>query len=465
MNPRAPHYKFRPSSSFTSSGKDLESIYGSLHNSFVPASDRTVNGAREAPPPAMSNSTHEPPTHSRSLVKFQPQKGSDDELLERARSEQLEQNQLAMHKKLLRLTDQVNELMTQRSAFEEEKAQSDKIIEELRREVAVLKTKVQEHHNKLDVCKRGIDDNAKEAQNMEQRIKTIPGSLDSRFQHHSTRIDKVESLVRGAAIQIKQHTTQLGDSEKRIDQLERKSDGIITTNSYNGSHLQQNGTISEVAQLKLDIAKVQETQDSHKSYLEKTGETLVSHQNNMATVSKTIDDLRSELKGLSTVNAGSRGNENSAPRGNHSRMDVTPDAIFRLQSQLDRLAEEVRHKVNNTESPRSDTSSAANDVETLMIQMDDVRNKIRKPEKDMGYQVDMYRLLEQVSLSNKISLESMFYQLTKELEGRCAPGEIEFGLDEDRTFILRQRVLERLSVEDSIQCEFLRLKESQQMFT
>jgi hypothetical protein len=77
----------------------------------------------------------------------------------------------------------------------------------------------------------------------------------------------------------------------------------------------------------------------------------------------------------------------------------------------------------------------------------------------------MYRLLEQVSLSNKISLESMFYQLTKELEGRCAPGEIEFGLDEDRTFILRQRVLERLSVEDSIQCEFLRLKESQQMFT
>lgn len=138
-----------------------------------------------------------------------------------------------------------------------------------------------------------------------------------------------------------------------------------------------------MAQLKLDIAKVQQTQDSHESYLEKTGETLVTHQNNMATVSKTIDDLRSELKGLSTVNAGHRGNENSAPRGNHLRLDVTPDAIFRLQSQLDRLAEEVRHKVNNTESPKSDASSAANDVETLMIQMDDVRNKIRKLEKDM----------------------------------------------------------------------------------
>lgn len=73
--------------------------------------------------------------------------------------------------------------------------------------------------------------------------------------------------------------------------------------------------------------------------------------------------------------------------------------------------------------------------------------------------------LEQISLSSKISLETMFYQLTKELEGRCAPENIEFGLDEDRIFILRQRVLERLSVEDGVQCEFLRLKESQQMFT
>lgn len=304
-----------------------------------------------------------------------------------------------MHTKLLRLADQVNELMAQRSAFEEEKAQSDKIIEELRREVAVLKTKVQEHHNKLDVCKRGIDDNAKEAQTMEQRIKAIPGGLDSRFQHHSTCIDKVESLVRGAAIQIKQHTTQLGDSEKRISQLEHKSGGNITTNSHNGSRLQEHGTITEgkpsqhcivwilltisVAQLKLNIAKVQQTQHSHKSYLEKTGETLITHQNNMATVSKTIDDLRSELQRLSTVNAGRRGNENSAPRGNHLRLDVTPDAIFGLQSQIDRLAEEVRHKFNNAESPKSDASSAANDVETLMIQMDDVRNKIRNLERDM----------------------------------------------------------------------------------
>ncbi|KAG9895396.1 hypothetical protein KCU98_g8528, partial [Aureobasidium melanogenum] len=465
MNPRAPHYKFRPSSSSTSSGKDLESIYGSLHKSFVPASNPTLNSAREAPSRAMDNSTREPPTHSRSLVKFQPRESSDDDLLERARSEQLEQNQLAMHTKLLRLADQVNELMAQRSAFEEEKAQSDKIIEELRREVAVLKTKVQEHHNKLDVCKRGIDDNAKEAQNMEQRIKAISGGLDSRFQHHSTCIDKVESLVRGAAIQIKQHTTQLGDSEKRINQLEHKSGGTITTNSHNGSHLQEHGIITEVAQLKLDIAKVQQTQDSHKSYLEKTGETLITHQNNMATVRKTIDDLRSELQRLSTVNVGRRGNENSAPRGNHLRLDVTPDAIFGLQSQIDRLAEEVRHKVNNAESPKSDASSAANDVETLMIQMDDVRNKIRNLERDMGYQADMHHLLEQISLSNKISLESMFYQLTKELEGKCAPEDIEFGLDEDRIFILRQRVLERLSVEDSVQCEFLRLKESQQMFT
>ncbi|KAH0347633.1 hypothetical protein KCU81_g3569, partial [Aureobasidium melanogenum] len=465
MNPRAPHYKFRASSSSTSSGKDLESIYGSLHNTFVPASKPTMNSAREAPPATMSNSTREPPSHSRSLVKFQPHESSADDLLERARSEQLEQNQLTMHTKLLRLADQVHELLAQRSALEEEKAQSDKRIEELRCELASLKSQVQQHHNKLDVCKRGIDENAKEALKLEQRIKAIPGSLEMRFQHHSTRIDKVESLVRGAGIQIKQHTTQLGDKEKRIDQLEHKSGGIITTNSYYGSHSQDNGAMIEVAQLKLDIAKVQQTQDSHKSYLEKTGETLIIHQNNMATASKTVDDLRSELERLSTVNTGRRGNENSAPRANHLRLDVTPDAIFKLQSQIDRLAEEVRHKVNHAESPNSDASSAANDVETLMIQMDEVRNKIRKLERDMGYQADMHRHLEQISLSSKISLETMFYQLTKELEGKCAPENIEFGLDEDRIFILRQRVLERLSVEDSVQCKFLRLKESQQMFT
>ncbi|KAH0368894.1 hypothetical protein KCU65_g3727, partial [Aureobasidium melanogenum] len=465
MNPRAPHYKFRASSSSTSSGKDLESIYGSLHNTFVPASNLTMNGARETPPATMSNSTREPPTHSGSLVKFKPHESSKDDLRERARSEQLEQNQLAMHTKLLRLTDQVNELMAQRSTLEREKAHSQEIIEELRRQVDRLKTTVREHHDKLDVCKRGIDDNAKEAQNIEQRIKAIPGGLDSRFQHHSTRIDKVESLVRGAGIQIKQHTTQLGDNEKRIGQLEHKSGSTTTTNGYFGSHLQENGTTTEVAQLKLNIVKVQQTQDTHKSYLEKTGETLVAHQNNMAAVSKTIDDLRSELERLSAVDTGRRGNENSAPRGSHLRLDVTPDAIFKLQSQLDRLAEEVRQKVNNAESPKSDTSSAANDVELLAIQMDEVRNKIRKLERDMGYQADMHRHLEQISLSSKISLETMFYQLTKELEGRCAPENIEFGLDEDRIFILRQRVLERLSVEDGVQCEFLRLKESQQMFT
>lgn len=78
MNPRAPHYKYRSFSSSTGSGKDLESIYGSLRNSFVPASNTTLNAAREPSSPTLSsNNTREPPTHSRSLVKFQPDKSSD----------------------------------------------------------------------------------------------------------------------------------------------------------------------------------------------------------------------------------------------------------------------------------------------------------------------------------------------------------------------------------------------------
>jgi hypothetical protein len=77
----------------------------------------------------------------------------------------------------------------------------------------------------------------------------------------------------------------------------------------------------------------------------------------------------------------------------------------------------------------------------------------------------MQRFLDEISLAHKLRLETIFYQLTKEYAGRCAPENIEFGLDEDRLFILRQRVLERLAVEDSVQCEFERLKESQQMYS
>lgn len=370
-----------------------------------------------------------------------------------------------MHTKLLRLSDQVTELLVQRSAFEEEKAQSDEIIKQLRREVAVLKTKVQQHHDKLDVCKRGIDDNAKEVKSMEQRLKAVPGNMESRFQHHATRLDKVESLLRGAGIQIKQHATQLRDGEERISQLEQNPGTITTTDPHNGPHAQREDFLDSrgkypralfllaladgptiVACLKLNVEKIQHTQDSHKSYLEKTGQTLITHQNNMDTISKTVDDLRSELKRLSTVNAVPRGDSSSIPT----------DAISRLQNQIDRLAEGARRKINNAESPKSNASSVTN-VERLMIQMDEVR-------KEISTLSNMHRLSEQISLASKISLETMFYQLTKELEGRCAPENIEFGLDEDRIFILRQRVLERLSVEDNVQCEFLRLKESQQMF-
>ncbi|KAK6005234.1 hypothetical protein QM012_008013 [Aureobasidium pullulans] len=441
MNPRAPHHRFRPSSSSDNSGKDLESIYGSLCSSFVPASTSTMNGAREPSSPAVSIGTGEPSTHSRSLVKFQPQNSSDDELLERARSEQLEQNQLAMHTKILRLSDQVLELTAQSSAFEEEKAKSDKIIDELRREIAALKTKSQEHHNKLDVCKRGIDDNAKEVQSMGQRIKAIPGNLDSRFQYHTTRLDKFESLVRGAGIQIKQHATQLREGEERIAQLEHKIGSVNLTITHNdGPHSQQDAFVgTRHTHLKLNIEEILHTQDSHQSYLEQTGQTLITHQNNMDTVSKTVDDLRSKLERLSTSNSGLSSNDSS---------------ISKLQHQIDRLAEEVRCKGNNAEEDAESKALSINDTGVL----DELRNEINSL-------ADMHRLMDQISLSNKIGLETMFYQLTKELAGRCLSGEIEFGLDEDRLFILRQRVLERLSVEDSVQCEFLRLKQSQQMFT
>lgn len=115
-----------------------------------------------------------------------------------------------MHAKILRLEDQVNDLLNQRSAFEKKQAESDQIIKELQRDVANLKAQGKQHHDKLDVCKRGVDDNARTAQALEQRIKAIPGSLEPRFQHHVTRIDKIEGLVRSAGIQKDSHEPAAG---------------------------------------------------------------------------------------------------------------------------------------------------------------------------------------------------------------------------------------------------------------
>lgn len=140
----------------------------------------------------------------------------DDVLLERARGEQQEQHQLQMHAKILRLEDQVNGLMDQRAAFEKQQAESDQIIRDLQADVASLKTRYQQHHDKLEVCKRGVDDNARSAQALEQRIKAIPGSLEPRFQHHATRMDKIEGLVRSAGAQKNSHEPAAGGESQLV---------------------------------------------------------------------------------------------------------------------------------------------------------------------------------------------------------------------------------------------------------
>jgi hypothetical protein len=166
----------------------------------------------------------------------------------------------------------------------------------------------------------------------------------------------------------------------------------------------------------------------------------------MDMASSAMDDLRSKLEMMGTGNSGLRVNENSAPKGR----DAISDTIFKLQSKVDLLAEQIHYQGNDAKSPKSDASSTAYDVERLIIQMDEVRQRIRAMEKDMvsgqwqavtgsrlifGVQ-EMQRFLDDISLAHKLRLETMFYQLTKEYGGRCAPEEIEYGLDDDRLFIL-----------------------------
>lgn len=103
----------------------------------------------------------------------------------------------------------------------------------------------------------------------------------------------------------------------------------------------------------------------------------------MEAVNSAMDDLRSKVEALNTVNSGLRGNENSAPKGSLIKMDASTDAIFKLQTKVDQLAGRLRHHGTSAGSPKSDASSTANDVENLMIQMDEVRQKIIRIERTL----------------------------------------------------------------------------------
>lgn len=96
-----------------------------------------------------------------------------------------------------------------------------------------------------------------------------------------------------------------------------------------------------------------------------------------------MDNIRSKVEILSTVNTGLRGNENSAPKGSLIKMDATTDAIFKLQNKVDRLTEQVRHQGNGVVDPRSDKFSTANDVKKLLGQIDELREKIELMERPL----------------------------------------------------------------------------------
>jgi hypothetical protein len=99
----------------------------------------------------------------------------------------------------------------------------------------------------------------------------------------------------------------------------------------------------------------------------------------METVNKAMDDVRSQVEILSTVNSGLRGNENSAPKGSLIKMDATTDAIFKLQAKVDRLTEQVRHQEHGAVDPKTGESSITG-VKELFGQMHELRVKINSME-------------------------------------------------------------------------------------
>ncbi|KAI5206557.1 hypothetical protein AUEXF2481DRAFT_9160 [Aureobasidium subglaciale EXF-2481] len=475
MNPQAPHYKYNtpaPSgNNGTRNGSNLATIFGSLRTTFVPASVPTTNSTRGTSTPHRETPnqtpTPTPTTQSHSLVKFEPRMSSNEELFERARVEQQEQSQLLLHSKLLRLTEQVDELMNQRAAFEEKQTEGAQIINDLRGEVLQLKTQVKSQNDKLGILKGLSDDHIREHKALAQHLKEMPGNLDALLRYTVTRIDRVETVVRGVEFQvgnqIKQHATQLRDNDKRIVELEQCSSHDMK--DYNGSMSQENiqpRSSGSDTNHSASIEKLEKTQVTHTSYLETIGQSLIANQNSITVAEHTMNDLLIKLDDLKSANAEIRSHQQADP--GLFKMDATTDAISKLQTQVERLARSVQHKTATVaaEIPQGNDSSA-DDVERLVIQMDEVRSKIGGMQEELNTQIEMRNIMDECATASKVRLETMFYQLTKELMHTCEPEHIEFGLDEERTFIVRQRVLERLTIENGVQLEFERLQQSQLM--
>ncbi|KAI5251292.1 hypothetical protein E4T42_04466 [Aureobasidium subglaciale] len=473
MNSQAPHYKYNmpaPSgNNSTRNDSDLATIFGSLRTTFVPASVPTLNSTRGTSTPHREapnqTTTPTPTTQSHSLVKFEPRMSSNEELFERARVEQQEQSQLLLHSKLLRLTEQVDELMNQRAALEENQTEGAQIINGLRGEVFQLKTQVKSQNDMLGILKGLSDDHVREHKALAQHLKEMPGNLDARLRYTVTRIDRVETVVRGVEFQvgnqIKQHATQLRDNNKRIGELEQRSSHDMK--DYNGSMSQENvQPRCSDTNPSASIEKLEKTQITHTSYLETIGQSLIANQNSITVAEHTMNDLLIKLDDLKSANAEIRSHQQADPV--LFNMDATTDAIFKLQTQGERLARGVQHKTATVaaEIPQGNDSSA-DDVERLVIQMDEVRSKIGEMQEELNTQIEMRNIMDECATASKVRLETMFYQLTKELMHTCEPEHNEFGLDEERTFIVRQRVLERLTIENGVQLEFERLQQSQLM--
>ncbi|THX05128.1 hypothetical protein D6D13_07387 [Aureobasidium pullulans] len=442
MNPRAPHYKFHAPASGSSNGADLATVFGSLRTNFVPAT-------------VPASDTVSSPRDNLSL---------GQEFLKLARAERQAHSDLMMHSKLLRLEAQVGELMFQRAATEKKQAESDEINKDLRSEVVNLKGQIRAHHDKLEICKRLADERARHARELDQRLETITSMMEPRFQHQETRINRVESIVRtsesSVTSQIKQHIAQLQFNDKCLAGAEQKTGDTVISKGYDGSKPQTNGTALQFPQADSPINKLEQAHGTHEKYLKTVGEALVAHQTGIDVANGKINILESKIEVLESGSSKFSGQQQV--ENGLFKMHPTSAAIVQMQSQIDRLTKDISHKRIGAESLKSGDSSA-NDTERLLIQMDEVHAQICEMEERLSSLTEAQRLVDECGMASKLRLEIMFYQLTKELLGKCEPEDVEYGLDEDRTFILRQRVLERLSIENQVQLEFLRLKESQQM--
>lgn len=243
MSFRAPHHKYK--SSPGDSESELAAAFGSLRTS-----------SNSGPSSTAVDSMHDDQQYDQTVVRFEPQTNAsiisrsahdqlftwlsqERELLDRARKDLDEQNQVIMYSKVLGLADQVSKLSAQHEAATKKQAESDQTIKDLRQEVASLKTQVQTHDIQIMACKQLMSDRSREFHKLTMRIEESQKSFGQQSQQQMGRLSRLEDFTKSISAEVSANTATLDEHDTRMSHVKLEVNGPSMTqqNAKNTEHI------------------------------------------------------------------------------------------------------------------------------------------------------------------------------------------------------------------------------------